>query len=70
MPALKTAESGLTLGQQARRLRIASLLTQQKLAYLAGVPRAHIDLFERSFPVPLDSKRKILKILWAKKTEK
>jgi transcriptional regulator with XRE-family HTH domain len=70
MPVPNTVESGLTLGQQARRLRIASLLTQQKLAFLAGVPRAHIDLLERSFPVPLDSKRKIMKLLWSQKTEK
>lgn len=68
MPALRTAKRGLTLGQQARRLRIASLLTQQKLAFQASVPRVHVDLFERSLPVPLDSKRKIMKELWAKKT--
>jgi transcriptional regulator with XRE-family HTH domain len=70
MSALRIEKQGATIGQQARRLRIASLLSQQRLAYLAGVPRAHVDLFERSLPVPLDSRRRILKELWAKKTEK
>lgn len=70
MSALRTAKQGVSLGQQARRLRIASLLTQQQLAYIAGVPREHVDLFERSLPVPLDSKRRILKELWVKKAEK
>lgn len=53
-----------------RRLRIYSRLSRQKLADLAGVPRAHVDLFERDLPLPLDSKRRILRELWARKIRK
>jgi DNA-binding XRE family transcriptional regulator len=59
-----------TIGFKARRLRIACLLSQQKLAELAGVPQEQVDLFEHDFPLPLDNKRKILRVLWAKKIRK
>ena len=59
-----------TIGFKVRRLRIACLLSQQKLAELAGVPQEQVDLFEHDFPLPLDSKRRILKVLWAKKIRK
>ncbi len=57
-----------TTGEKARQRRIASLLTRQQLADLAGVPAEHVNLFERDLPVPLDSKRRILQQLWAKRT--
>ena len=59
-----------TTGAEARRLRISCLLTQQNLAELAGVSRNHVDLLEHNYPVPLDSKRRIFKELWAIKTKK
>ncbi len=60
----------LPAGQKARRLRIANLLTQQELAELAGVPLEHVDLLERNLPVPLDSRRRINKELWATNARK
>ncbi len=60
----------LSAGQKARRLRIANLLTQQELAETAGVPLEHVELLERNLPVPLDSKRRIHKELWAIKDRK
>jgi transcriptional regulator with XRE-family HTH domain len=57
-------------GSKVKRLRIASLLTQQELADLAGVTREQVDLFERNLPLPLDARRRILRELWAKKFKK
>jgi DNA-binding transcriptional regulator YiaG len=53
-----------------KRLRISNLLTQTELAELAGVPQDHVDLYERGLLVPLDSRRRILKVLWAAKSKK
>jgi transcriptional regulator with XRE-family HTH domain len=60
----------VSAGQKARRLRIASLLTQQELSELAGVPLEHVGWMERNLPVPLDSRRRINKALWAIKARK
>jgi transcriptional regulator with XRE-family HTH domain len=57
-------------GVKAKRLRISFLLTRQELADLAGVPQGHVELLERNLPVPLDSKRRIMKALWAIKAKK
>jgi transcriptional regulator with XRE-family HTH domain len=57
-----------TTGEKARQRRVAGLLTRQQVADLAGVPVEHVNLFERDLPVPLDSKRRILKELWARRT--
>ncbi len=57
-------------GDKARRLRIASLLTRQQLAELASIPVEHVYLFESDLPVPLDSRRRIMKELWARKNGK
>jgi transcriptional regulator with XRE-family HTH domain len=59
-----------SMGLKVKRLRIASLCTQQEVADMAGVPQEHVDLLERNLPVPLDSKRRILKELWALKVKK
>lgn len=56
-----------SLGFKAKRLRTSQSLTQQELAQMAGVSRQDIDSFERSMPLALDTRRKILKELWAKK---
>ncbi len=42
-----------------RRLRVSAGLTRQQLADLAGVPFEQVRLFERGFPIPLDSKRRL-----------
>jgi transcriptional regulator with XRE-family HTH domain len=70
MKATSTLLRNLPLGTRAKRLRIASLLTQQEVADLAGVSREQVDLFERNLPLPLDSKRRILRELWAVKFKK
>ena len=59
-----------SLGCKAKKLRLASLLTRPALASMAGVTVEEVSLFERGLPVRLDSRRLILKALWAKKTEK
>jgi transcriptional regulator with XRE-family HTH domain len=57
-------------GALARRVRISLHLTQQELADITGVSRDEVDLFERSLPVPLDVKRRLLKELWARKASR
>jgi DNA-binding XRE family transcriptional regulator len=59
-----------SLGIKVKRLRISFLLTREELAALASVPQEHVELLERNLPVPLDSKRRILKELWAIKARK
>jgi transcriptional regulator with XRE-family HTH domain len=70
MKATSTLLQNVPLGTRAKRLRIASLLTQQEVANLAGVSREQVDLFERNLPLPLDCKRRILRELWAVKFKK
>jgi DNA-binding XRE family transcriptional regulator len=70
MKATPTLLRKTSTGFKVKRLRIASLLTQQELADLAGVSREHVDLFERNLPLPLDSRRRILRELWAIKFKK
>lgn len=65
-----TSTDKSTFGSEARRLRISCLLTQQKVADLAGIPKEHVDMLEHNYPVPLDSKRRIFKELWAIKAKK
>ena len=54
----------------ARRLRVSAGLTRQQVADLAGVPFEHVSLFERGFPILLDSKRRLYRELWARKCGK
>ncbi len=54
-----------SFGSEAKRLRAACFLTQQKLSELACVPREHVDWLEHNYPVPLNSKRLIFQELWA-----
>ena len=67
--AVKTITRKPSIGYKVRKLRISVFLTQQELADLAGVCRDHVDLFEHNLPVPLDSKRRIFKVLWARKVK-
>ncbi len=59
-----------TPGAAARRLRVSNLLTRQELADLSGVPVEHVDLLEHGYPVPLDSRRRIYRELWANKNKR
>jgi transcriptional regulator with XRE-family HTH domain len=56
------------LGFKARRLRIAEHITQRELAEMAGVTVEAVDLFEHNLPLPLDFKRRILRVLYSRKT--
>jgi hypothetical protein len=57
-----------SLGFKAQKLRISQMLTTQELAHLAGVSPEEVDLFEQNLPVRLDTRRKLLKELFARKT--
>ena len=57
-----------SIGFKAWRLRRAQLLSQQDLAIKAGVPLEEVNLFENNLPVPLDTKRRILKELFYMKS--
>jgi transcriptional regulator with XRE-family HTH domain len=59
-----------SVGVKVKRLRISFLLTRQELADLAGVPLEQVELLEQNLPVPLDSKRRIMKELWSIKAGK
>ena len=66
----RTAVREPSIGSRARRLRIASHLTRQALAQLAGVTEEEVYFYEHDLPVRLDCRRRILKELWARKAEK
>jgi transcriptional regulator with XRE-family HTH domain len=70
MPSVLSVPRESTAGYKARKLRISRLMTRRELAERAGVSVAEIDLFERSLPLPLDIRRRLLKELWAKKGRK
>jgi hypothetical protein len=70
MTALLTHPQETKWGSEARRLRIGLRLTRLELAAMAGVPEEIVNLFEHNQPVPLDSRRRILKELWAVKSKK
>ena len=70
MKSLLTLAVESSVGLKARSLRIYESLSQQELANMAGVSREEVGLFEDSFPLRLDARRRILKELWAKKTGK
>jgi hypothetical protein len=61
---------GAKFGSDARRLRISLRISRRELADAAGVSEQVVNLFEHNLPVTLDSKRRILKELWAKKIGK
>jgi len=44
---------------------MALKLSQEEVAAMAGVPTADVDAFENTIPVPLDSRRRIVKLLYA-----
>jgi len=67
MKAVLPVEQATSLGSKVRKLRIGQMLTQEGLARRAGVLPGEVEYFEGGMPVRLDAKRRILKVLWAKK---
>jgi len=59
-----------SLGFEIRKLRVSRRLTQKELAEIAQVSQKDISLLERSLPVQLGAKRRLLKELWASKASK
>jgi DNA-binding XRE family transcriptional regulator len=57
----------MTFADSMRKLRISKQLTQRDLARLAMVCWEDIDKIEHGIPLPLETKLKILKVLYAKK---
>ena len=70
MTTLLTRPHETKWGSEARRLRISLHITRPELAAMAGVSEEIVNLFEHNQPVMLDSRRRILKELWAEKTKK
>ncbi len=70
MTAVLNYTGGKSIGSRVRRLRISSFLTQKELASLAGVSLKEVDSFEHSLPVPLETRRRILRELWARKASR
>jgi transcriptional regulator with XRE-family HTH domain len=70
MATTQTSTQVSSIGSQVRKLRISIHLTQQQLAEAAGVSTEEVNLLEQNLPVPLDSKRKVFKELWARKVKK
>jgi hypothetical protein len=70
MTTLLTHPQETKWGSEARRLRISLHIGRPELAVMAGVPEEIINLFEHNQPVPLDSRRRILKELWSVKSKK
>ncbi len=56
-----------SLGFRTTRLRVSLRLTQHELATLAGVQPEEVDLLEENMPVRLETKLKILRVIWARK---
>jgi transcriptional regulator with XRE-family HTH domain len=67
MQAVQVKSAEPSIGTKVKRLRLSRLLTQQELAEEAGVTRTEVNCFEKGLPLPLNSKRKILKELWSVK---
>ncbi len=63
MPELIVFETPLTLGQKARILRFSKLLTQAKLAEIAGVTQQDVSLLERNRSLDRVVKERILESL-------
>jgi|WetSurMetagenome_2_1015567.scaffolds.fasta_scaffold397234_2 DNA-binding XRE family transcriptional regulator len=67
---IQPALPAVTTGSDARKLRLSLHIGRRDLADVAGVTEQTVNLFEHNLPVTLDSKRRILKVLWAKKIGK
>ena len=54
-----------SVGFTGASIRISLQLTQQELADIAGVSKDDVDFFEHNLPILLETKRKLLRGLWA-----
>jgi transcriptional regulator with XRE-family HTH domain len=70
MPSEPMILGKASAGSKARQQRVARLLTRRELADLAGIPVEHVSLYEQDLPVPLDSRRRIMRELWSRKNGK
>jgi len=70
MTSVLTFARESSIGFKVKRLRISKLLTRQELANMAGVSVEKVDLFEHNLPLPLDTRRKILRELLAQRASK
>ena len=68
MTEVITISKESSIGHLARSLRIALRLTQRELAEDVGVLKEDVDLLENNLPIPLDTKRRLLKKLYAVKS--
>ncbi|MFC2033379.1 helix-turn-helix domain-containing protein [Chloroflexota bacterium] len=68
MTEVITISKESSIGPLARSLRIALRLTQRELAEDVGVLKEDVDLLENNLPIPLDTKRRLLKKLYAVKS--
>ncbi len=68
MTEVITISKESSIGPLARSLRIALQLTQRELAEDVGVLKEDVDLLENNLPIPLDTKRRLLKKLYAVKS--
>ncbi len=67
MKSVLTFARESSIGFKVKKLRISKLLTQQELAGMAGVSVEKVDLFEHDLPLPLDTRRRILRELLAQR---
>jgi transcriptional regulator with XRE-family HTH domain len=70
MTTVPTSTRVSSIGSQVKKLRVSGRMTRRQLADAAGVSTEEVRLFERNLPVPLDSRRRMLKELWARKVRK
>ncbi len=57
-------------GVKAMRLRISQRLTRRELADMAGASTHDVNLLEHNLPLRLDTKLKLLRELWSRKTHR
>ena len=55
------------VGNNIRRLRISKLISRKDLALLAGVDQLDVDSIENNIPLQMETKLKILRVLYSKK---
>ena len=65
MHASLLIDQKLAIGSWARNLRVYLKLTPQELARKANITPEEVSLFEQNKPVPVDTKNRILKALYA-----
>ena len=58
------------IGSRARNLRISLQLMQQDLAEIIGVSPEDVDFIEHNLPIPLETKRKLLRELRIRRARK